>query len=132
MIELLDLPDEMILAIFNKVQPQIFLLCSMFNIGNSRLEQLALSKCHSIDLNFVYWHTPWYKPLVERFYFDIFPFISNNIQSLTLNLIHLLPIDTIIRHCEKIIFSLTHLKIILCCFHHNSGKRFEIGKLLFY
>jgi hypothetical protein len=127
---LLDLPDEMILAIFNKVKPEIFSLFSMFDIGNNRLEQLALSKCHSIELNFNYSHTP-YGSLFERFYLYILPNISNRIQSLSLNSIHLLHFDTIIRHVDEIIFSLKHLKIVLCRFHRKSGERCEIGKVLF-
>ncbi|CAF1433754.1 unnamed protein product [Rotaria sordida] len=126
MTELLDLPDEMILAIFNKVKPQVFLLCSMIDIGNNRLEQLALSKCHSIDLTFNYGHSS-YRSLIERFYFYILPYISNNIQSLSLNLIHLLHFDTILKYYNEITFSLTHLKIILCRFHCKSGKQFKIG-----
>ncbi|CAF3086960.1 unnamed protein product, partial [Rotaria socialis] len=49
-VQLVDLPDELILMIMNKVKPKVSLLCSIIAIGNNRLEQLALDKCHSIDL----------------------------------------------------------------------------------
>jgi hypothetical protein len=55
---MLDLPDELILAIMKKVNPQVLLLCSMFNIGNKRLEELAFNRCDSIDLNFDYIRAP--------------------------------------------------------------------------
>jgi len=127
--DLLDLPDEMILAIFNQIKPEILLLSSIFGIGNTRLEQLALTKCHSLDLTFDYHHPVEGSP-IERFYCDILPYISNNIRCLLLNLIHLLHTDTIVRNCiGEMIFNLTHLKIILCRYHPKSGKRFEIGKL---
>ena len=54
MVELLDLPDELILAIMNKVKPRVLLLCSIIGIGNNRLEQLAIDNCHSFDLTFDY------------------------------------------------------------------------------
>lgn len=125
--ELLDLPDEMILAIFNKIKPKIFLLSSMIGIGNSRLEHLALTKCHSLDLTFDFRHSLNGTP-IQRFYFMLHH-ISNHIRSLSLNLRHLILIHTVIRHyIGKMIFTLTHLKIILCCYHHHSAKSYEIGK----
>ena len=57
-VQLLDLPDELILAILKKVNPQVLLLCAMIDIGNNRLEQLAFDKCHSIDLTFDYFQSP--------------------------------------------------------------------------
>jgi len=83
MIELLDLPDELILAIMNKVKLQALLLCSIIGIRNNRLEQLALEKCHSIDLTFDYYKAP-HQQLMERFYSHVLPSIYNNIQSLQL------------------------------------------------
>jgi hypothetical protein len=50
LVELLDLPDEMILTIMNKIKHRPILLYSMIGIKNIRLEQLALDQCHSIDL----------------------------------------------------------------------------------
>ncbi len=79
MIELLDLPNEIILSIFNKVQPQVFFLCSIIDIGNNYLEQLALDKCHSIDLTFDYYRSPF----LHDFYSHKMPRIYNNIQSST-------------------------------------------------
>ena len=54
MVHLLDLPDELILAILNKVKPHVLLLCSIITVGNNRLEQLALDKCQAIDLTLDY------------------------------------------------------------------------------
>jgi hypothetical protein len=131
MVELFDLPNEMILAIMNKVKPQVLLLCSIFDIGNNRLEQLILDKYHSIDLTFDYVHSP-YESLIQRFYFNILPYISDRIQSLALNLVNSLHFDTILkRYSDEFVFNLTHLKIILGRFHRNSGILFEIGKFLF-
>ncbi len=56
-VQLLDLPDELILMIMNKVKPRVLLLCSIITIGNNRLEQLALDKCHSIDLTIDYFQS---------------------------------------------------------------------------
>ncbi|CAF1252852.1 unnamed protein product, partial [Rotaria magnacalcarata] len=54
-IELFDLPDESLLAIMKKVNPQVLFLCSIIDIGNCRLEQLAFDKCH---LTFNYFRAP--------------------------------------------------------------------------
>jgi hypothetical protein len=128
-IELLDLPDEMILAIMNKVKPKVLLLCSIIGIENNRLEQLALDNCHLIDLTFHNLHSP-YTLVDEQFYSYVLPCISNNIQSLALNLKHLFHFDTILKiYGDKIIFNLTHLKINLNCFHRKTGTPFTLGKL---
>ncbi|CAF3071191.1 unnamed protein product, partial [Rotaria sp. Silwood2] len=66
-VELVDLPDELILIIMNKVKPKVLLLCSIITIGNNRLEKLVLDKCDSIDLTFDYFQSP-YKCLIQRFY----------------------------------------------------------------
>lgn len=68
-IELIDLPDELLLAIMKKVNPQVLLLCSMIDIGNCRLEQLAFDKCHSADLTFNYFRAP-HKLRMKRFLFQ--------------------------------------------------------------
>ena len=91
---LLDLPDEMILAIFNQVKPEM--IFSMIGTGNTRLEQLALSKCHIIDFTLNSYHHQR-GPAVGRFYLYVLPYISNHFQSLTLNLTYLLHVDTIVR-----------------------------------
>jgi len=87
-VHLVDLPDELILTIMNKVKPQVLLLCSIITIGNNRLKQLALDKCHSIDLTFDYFQSSR-ESLMQRFYLHVMPRISNNIQSLILNIQHL-------------------------------------------
>jgi len=71
----------------NKVKPQMLLLCSIIAIGNNRLEQLALDQCHSIDLTY-YYRSP-YESLIERFYSHVMSRISNQIQSLTLDIPHI-------------------------------------------
>jgi hypothetical protein len=71
MVELLDLLDELILEIMNKVEAQVLLLCSIIGIGNNRLEQLALNKCHSIDLTFDYYNSS-HQPFLKRFYSHVF------------------------------------------------------------
>ncbi|CAF4811428.1 unnamed protein product, partial [Rotaria sp. Silwood2] len=64
-VQLVDLPDELILTIMNKVKPHVLLLCSIIDIGNNRLEQLALDKCQAIDLTFDYQQSP-HKSLFTR------------------------------------------------------------------
>jgi len=81
----------------NKVKPQVLLLCSIIAIGNNRLKQLALDKCHSIDLIFDYLEAS-HESLIKRLYSHVMPFISSNIQSLTLNIRHL---PSIISFAEK-------------------------------
>ncbi|CAF2904111.1 unnamed protein product [Rotaria sp. Silwood2] len=121
MIELVDLPDEMVLTIMNKIQYRAELLCSIIGIGNNHLEQLALDKCNSIDLTFDFPDSP-YELLIQRFCSHVMPRIYNNIQSLTLSLQHILRIITFANeNCDGTLPNLTHLKIIL-------GKRcFETG-----
>jgi hypothetical protein len=129
MTELFDLPDEMILNIMNKVEPQVLLLCSIIDIGNNRLEQLALDKCQSVDLTFDYLHSP-HELVIERFYSYVLPCICNNIQSLAINLKHLLPIDKALEmHCDGILSNLTHLKISPVRFHHSIRTPAIISKL---
>jgi hypothetical protein len=82
-IQLLDLPDELLLAIMKKVNPQVLLLCSMINIGNHRLEQLAFDRCHSIDLSFNYYRAA-HRSLMKRFYSHVMPRVWHDIQSLTI------------------------------------------------
>ncbi|CAF2837225.1 unnamed protein product [Rotaria sp. Silwood2] len=113
MIELLDLPNELILAIMNKVKPRVLLLCSIIGIGNNRLEQLAIDKCHSIDLTLDYPQSP-HEQLMKRFYSHVLPYIYKNIQSLALTLHHLSDISTFAEeYCDGTFSNLTHLKIIL-------------------
>lgn len=55
-VQLLDLPNDLILAIMNKVVPHVLLLCSIIDIGNNRLKQLAFDKCQTIDLTFDFYN----------------------------------------------------------------------------
>ncbi|CAF1212947.1 unnamed protein product [Rotaria sp. Silwood1] len=96
-VQLLDLPDELILMIMNTVKPNVLLLCSIIAIGNNRLEQLALDKCHSIDFTIDYSQSS-YESLMTRFYSHIMYRIINNIQSLTLNIRQ---IPDIVTYVEK-------------------------------
>ncbi|CAF4735243.1 unnamed protein product [Rotaria socialis] len=82
-IQLIDLPDELLLAIMKKVNPQVLLLClcSMIDIGNCRLEQLAFDKCHSTDLTLNYFRAP-HKLRMKRFYSNVMPSIIHDIKPL--------------------------------------------------
>jgi len=128
-VKLLDLPDEMILTIMNKIEYRAELLCSIIDIGNNRLEQLALDKCHSIDLTFDYVQSP-HKPLIERFYSHIMPRICNNIQSLTLNFQHIHRIVAFVKkNCNETLPNLTHLKIMIGRRSSKTGTPYTLGKL---
>ncbi|CAF4211538.1 unnamed protein product, partial [Rotaria sordida] len=125
-VELLDLPDELILFIMNKVTPQVLLLCSMIGIGNNRLEQLAFDICHSIDLTFDYLQAS-YHLLMKRFYSNVLPRISHNIQSLTINLSNISSIKTCVEnHCNGTLPNLTHLKIMLDAKRSKTGISYTI------
>jgi hypothetical protein len=129
MIELLDLPNELILAIMNKVKPRVLLLCSIIGIGNNRLEQLAIDKCRSIDLTLDYRQSR-HEQLMERFYSHVLPYIYKNIQSLALTLHHLSDISTFAEeNCDGTFPNLTHLKIMLPRKCHITGATFTLGKL---
>ncbi|CAF3704826.1 unnamed protein product [Rotaria socialis] len=112
-IQLVDLPDELILIIMNKVKPKVLLLCSIITIGNNRLEKLALDMCHSIDLTFDYFESP-NQFIIPRFYTHVMPCIINNIQSLTLSIQHIPNMITFVeRYCNGTLPNLTYLKIII-------------------
>ncbi|CAF1116750.1 unnamed protein product [Rotaria sordida] len=124
---LLDLSDELILAIMNHVKPHVLLLCSIVSIGNNRLEQLALDKCQSIDLTFDYLQSP-HESLFQRFYSHVLPRIFNNIQSLTLHIQHLHNILTFIeKNSDKIFPNLTHLRIMPCKRNPKTGTPYTLG-----
>ncbi|CAF1352910.1 unnamed protein product [Rotaria sordida] len=111
----------------NKVKPHVLLLCSIIDIGNNRLEQLALDKCQVIDLTFDYLQSP-HESLFERFYLLVLPRIINNIQSLTLHIKHILKIITFIeKNCDGILPNLTHLRIMLCRRNPKTGTPFTLG-----
>ncbi len=127
-IELVDLPDELILIIMKKVKPKVLLLCSMINIGNNRLEKLALGMCHSIDITYDYFRSP-NQFIIPRFYTHVMSCIVDNIQSLTLSTIHIRNMTTYIeKYCNGILPNLTHLKIIIAIHHSEEDTSFTLGK----
>jgi len=127
---LLDLPDELILAIMNKVKPQVSLLFSIIGIGNNRLEQLALDKCHSFDLTYDYFQSS-HESLCKRFYSYVMPRISNSIQSLTLDIRHLPDIITFPeQNSNETLLNLVHLKIMYGRTCLKTGTLYTLGKLL--
>ncbi|CAF1056049.1 unnamed protein product [Rotaria sordida] len=129
-VQLLDLPDELILAIMNKIKPRMLLLCSIIDIGNNRLEQLVLDGCHSIDLTFDYSTSP-HKLLFRRFYSHVMPRISNQIQSLTLDIPHIRHlINFAEQNCNGTLPNLTHLKITTGIQCHETGAPYTLSKLL--
>jgi hypothetical protein len=131
MIELLDLPNELILSIMNKVKPRVLLLCSIIGMGNNRLEHLAIDKCRSIDLTFDYRQSP-HEQLMKRFYSHVLPYIYKNIQSLTLTFHHLSEISAFAEeNCDGTFPNLTNLKIMLPRKCHITGTTFTLGKLYY-
>lgn len=127
MVQLLDLPDELIWIIMNNVRPHVLLLCSMIDIGNNRLEQLALGKCQAVDITFDFFQSP-HELLFERFYSNVMPRIINNLQSLTLYIEHLPKIRTFIeKNSDGILPNLTHLRILLCRRIPKTGTPYTLG-----
>ncbi|CAF1491474.1 unnamed protein product [Adineta ricciae] len=125
-VQLLDLPDELILAIIKKVHPQVLLFCSMIDIDNNRLKQLAFDGCHSIDFTFDYINAP-HRSLMKRFYSDVMPLIGNSIQSLTIDLHHIRPIDEYHQNTDnKTLKNLRHLKIMLGAKRSKTGVPYTI------
>ncbi|UJR11549.1 hypothetical protein I4U23_015729 [Adineta vaga] len=125
-VQLLDLSDELLLAIIKKIHPQVLLFCSMIDIGNNRLKQLVFDGCDSIDLTFDYPGAP-HKLLMERFYSIVLPYINNNIQSLTIDLCHIRSIRNYLKENDnKALKNLTHLKIMLSVKRLKTGVPFTI------
>ena len=87
-VELLDLPDEMLMMIMQKLTRNVELLSSLIGVGNARLENLALERCSFVDLTYDFLSSPW-KRVIERFLSHTLPRIYNNIESLAMNLEHL-------------------------------------------
>ncbi|CAF2079039.1 unnamed protein product [Rotaria magnacalcarata] len=79
--ELLDLPDELLLAIMKKINPQGLFLFSIINIGNYCLEQFTFNRSHSIGLTFDYFRA-LHKLLMKIFYSDAMPRIVHDIKPL--------------------------------------------------
>lgn len=123
-IELVDLPDELILTIMKKVHPQVFLLCSMIDIGNSRLEKLAFDRCDSIDLTSDYVQAP-HELFLKRFYSDVMPRISHSIESLTIYLHHIASIQN---NFQAVLPNLRHLKIMLGAKYCRTGVPYTISR----
>ena len=131
MIELLNLPDELILAIMNKVKPRVLLLCSIIGIGNNRLEQLALDSCHSLDLTTDYSQSP-YEQLMDRFYSHVLPSIYNNLQSFVFTIRHLRRISAFAEeNCDGTFPNLTHLRIMIPRKCSRTGTTFTLGELYY-
>jgi hypothetical protein len=129
--DMIDFPDEIILIIMEKVHPQVLLLCFMMGIGNNRLFKLAFDRCDSIDISFDY-HLPMvYEPLMERFYSDVMPRISDHIQSLTIHLNQISFIQTFAENnCNGTFPNLTHIKILLRLKRCETHIPYTIGNLL--
>ncbi|CAF1207774.1 unnamed protein product [Rotaria sordida] len=132
-VELLDLPDELILFIMKKVNPQVLLLCSAINIGNKRFEQLAFDTCYAIDLTFDYSRAP-YKLLMEQFYSNVLPRVIYNIKSLTINCYHISSIKRFMKNnCNATLPNLMHVKILVGARHGKTSMPITIGNsLMFY
>ena len=125
-VQLLDLPDELLLNILKKVDPQALLLCSMIDIDNHRLEQLAFDGCHSIDLSFDFYRARHRSPM-KRFFSHVMPRICHNIQSLTISLRHIRCLKTSI--INRTFPNLTHFKILLGLKCYQTGIPYTIGNL---
>ncbi|CAF1439031.1 unnamed protein product [Rotaria sordida] len=127
-VQLVDLPDELILIIMNKIKPRVLLLNSIITIGNNRLEQLAIDKCHSIDLTFDYAESP-YETVIQRFYSHIMPHIIDNIQSLIINIRHIPDIITFAKKNDNgTLPNLTHLKIMIGRQHRQTGTPYTLDR----
>jgi hypothetical protein len=112
----------------NKVKPRELLLCSIITIGNNRLEQLALDKCHSIDLTFDYVQS-LYQSLIQRFYSHVMPRVINNIQSMTLNTRHIPDLITFAKqNSNGTLPNLTHLKIMMGRQFNQTGTPYTLDK----
>ncbi len=75
-VNLLDLPDEVLLIILRKLN-NIDVLYSLLDINNGRLDILAQEKIFSNILNFVYIDNI---SLLDRFSTDILPRIRHNVK----------------------------------------------------
>ena len=126
-VQLLDLPDELLLNILKKVDCQASLLCSMIDIGNDRLEQLAFDRCHSIDLS-SYFYQAKHRSLKNKFYSYVMPRICHDIRSLTITHQHISSMKTFIdQNYNATLPNLTHLKFLLGPTNSKTGIPFTIG-----
>lgn len=78
-IHLLDLPDEILLVIFKKLD-NIDVLYSLLDIDNNRLDILAQDQVFTSNLNLVLSD----EIIFNRFCIDILPRIHGNIKNLTI------------------------------------------------
>ncbi|CAF1309438.1 unnamed protein product [Adineta ricciae] len=130
-VKLLDLPDELILAIVEKGKSQISFLCSMIDIGNRRLEQLTFNKCHSIDFVIDYLEGKNSSLFVNRFYSHIILRIYDQIQSLTIHVHHIKSLHKFLQNnYNGVLPNLTHLKVRLCAKCPKTGAQYTIGNHL--
>lgn len=74
-VNLLDLPDEVLLIILRKLS-NIDVLYSLMNVNNVRFDVLVREKTFSHTLNFVYIDDT----LIDRFSIDILPRIRHNVK----------------------------------------------------
>ena len=113
-VELLDLPDEILLMIIRQVKPLVELLSSFIGVGNARLDNLILdrSRCSSINLTFDFQCSPR-RMVMDRFFSHVLPCIHHNIESLALNFKHLSYVSVIaFRTPERHFPNLSQLKIV--------------------
>jgi hypothetical protein len=131
LVELLDLPDELILAIMNKIKPQVILLYSMIGIKNIRLEQLALDQCHSLDLTYNDSDCSSER-IIRRFIYDFLPYNFNYIESLTINVMYMKLIDNIASYkydYNDTCLNFKHLKLMGGYLHSDMELPFRDRKL---
>ena len=126
-VQLLDLPDELLLKILKKVDSQVTLLCSMIDVGNDRLKQLAFDRCHSIDLSSDYCQVKQ-RSLKNQFFSDVMSRIYHDIRSLTITYNHMSSMKTFIdQNSNGTLPNLTHLKFLLNPKHKKTGIPFTLG-----
>ncbi len=114
----------------NKIKPRVLLLCSIIDIGNKRLEQLALDRCHSIDLTFNYFESS-HELFFRRFYLHVMSRISNQIQSVTLDIPYIIDLINVAeQNCNGTLPNLTHVKITSDIQCHRTGTPYILSKLL--
>lgn len=113
-VELLDLPDEILLMIMCQMKPLVELLTPLIGIGNARLENLLFdrSRCSSLDLTFDFPSSPR-RMVMNRFFSHVLPCIYSYIESLTLNFQHLSYVTAVaLRTAEEHFPNLAQLKIV--------------------
>ena len=120
-IHLLDLPNEILLYILNKLN-NVDVLYSLFDINNERLDNITRQKIYSNILNFT--SITDKTTIIDRFCMDILPRISSNIKCLIVEPISMKRI-LLATHYPN----LNELKIFN--FRPNSSLHYFTGKKLF-